>query len=426
MLSRARPAVQAAFFIIFIALFLGMEYPIYAPALYLAADPLLAAASALVHMGAWLPLLLPAALLLLATALLGRVFCGWACPVGFLSDVSGFLRRKPYYGRLGYLQYGILLAILLTSLLAIDALSFLDPIVIFQRSLYLLWSFSGLPIILVLIMASSLLVPRLWCRVCPLGGVLGIISLASPFGRNVDDKCTRCMKCRRACPMGAISEDNRSDATACLKCLGCERACPEGAISFSPSAPSVPPFEGRRALLAAGASLGLLALAKATVPASGTSPIRPPGSLVESRFNSACVRCESCAKACLGQVIRPAGLDAGLERYQTPVLDFGRGKCERCGTCATACPTGAIISTPEANMKMGTARLDGDKCIARAQGKKCLICAEVCPVHAVIGAEALKPAVDPGACVGCGACQFNCPAEGKAIVATSEGERRHE
>jgi ferredoxin-type protein NapG len=169
-----------------------------------------------------------------------------------------------------------------------------------------------------------------------------------------------------------------------------------------------------------------LKLGSASDPASGQSPVRPPGSLAEPKFNAACIRCESCARACLGRVIRPAGLDGGLERYYTPALDFDQGKCERCGTCAAVCPTGAIISTPEANMKMGTAKLDPEKCIAWAQGKKCLICAEVCPVHAVMGAEALEPAVDPGACAGCGACQYNCPAEGKAIVVTSEGERRHE
>ncbi len=395
------------------------------PSPYLAADPLIAAASSLFHRGAWL-LPLPVAGLLVASAVLGRAFCGWACPVGFLSDISGFFRRKPFYGRLGYLQYGILLALLLASLLAIDALSFLDPMVIFQRSMYLVWSQSGLPVVLLLIMAGSLAVPRLWCRICPLGGVLGLVSLVSPFGRRVSDKCTGCLKCLKACPMGAISGDNRFDATACVKCLGCERACPEGAIGFAASRPSVPAFEGRRALLAAGASLGLLAISKGTVSGDGPGLIRPPGSLVEARFNAACVRCESCAKACPGGAIRPAGLDAGLERAFTPVLDYGRGKCERCGTCAAACPTGAIISTPEANMKMGTARLDERRCIAWAQGKKCLICAEVCPVHAVGGAESLRPHVAADACAGCGACQYYCPAEGKAIVVSSEGERRHE
>lgn len=394
------------------------------------ADPLLAITSSLFHRGAWLPALLPVMGLLAITALFGRAFCGWACPVGFLVDISDrivrFFKRSKFNERLGYLQYGLLAALLLASLLAVDVLSPLDPMVIFQRSMYLAWSLSGVPVILLLIMAGSLLAPRLWCRICPLGAVLGLAALVSPFGRSVNGRCTKCLKCRRACPTGAISTKNAFDSTACVKCLQCERACPEDAIAFAASRPSVPSFADRRAVLVAGAALGALALAKVAITKGAASPIRPPGSLAETKFNAICVRCESCAKACLGRVIRPAGLDAGLERAFTPVLDFNVAKCERCGTCGAVCPTGAIISIPEAKMKMGTAKLDAAKCIAWAQDKKCLICAEVCPVQAVKGTGRLRPFVDAAACVGCGSCQLNCPVEGKAIVVSSDGERRRD
>lgn len=375
-------------------------------------------------------LFLAAAGMLAVAAIFGRIFCGWACPVGFMADISDrvvrvFRRIKPT-GRLGFIQYGLLAALLIFSLFSIDALSAFDPMVIFQRSVYLIWSLSGVPVVLLLIMAGSLLAPRLWCRICPMGAVLGLAALASPFGRGVNDSCIKCMKCRRACPTGAISKENGFDTTACIKCLKCERACPENAISFAASRPALPTFEGRRTVLAAVAGLGLLALAKVAVPGAGASYIRPPGSLVESKFNAACVRCESCVKACPGQVIRPAGLDGGLERAFTPVLDFNKGKCERCGTCGSVCPTGAVISIPEANMKMGTARLDKNKCIAWAQNKKCLICEEVCPVKAIKSTGRNRPVVSEDVCVGCGSCQLNCPVEGKAIVVSSEGERRRD
>jgi NAD-dependent dihydropyrimidine dehydrogenase PreA subunit len=73
-------------------------------------------------------------------------------------------------------------------------------------------------------------------------------------------------------------------------------------------------------------------------------------------------------------------------------------------------------------MKMGTARIDGNKCIAWAQNKTCLICAEICPVHAVKGVGNLRPWVRADVCVGCGACQLECPVD--AIVVLNDGERR--
>jgi NAD-dependent dihydropyrimidine dehydrogenase PreA subunit len=123
-------------------------------------------------------------------------------------------------------------------------------------------------------------------------------------------------------------------------------------------------------------------------------------------------------------VIRPAGLDAGLERAFTPALRFSEGSCVRCGTCGQVCPTGAVISIPKDEIKIGTAKIDQTLCLAWKDRKKCLICAEVCPQHAVGGAESLRPVVAGDDCAGCGACEHNCPVEDKAIRVSSAGERR--
>jgi ferredoxin-type protein NapF len=293
--------------------------------------------------------------------------------------------------------------------------------------LYILWAGAGIPAVLLLIVLASLVIPRLWCRVCPLGGLLGIFSIASPFGLRANDKCIRCGKCRRACPTGAISKDIRWDATACTKCLDCEKACPKGAISFAPSTPKAPAVSPSRRSFIAGA-VALVALAASARVASALAPqrslIRPPGSLAEDRFNAACARCASCVRACPNQVIKPAGLDAGLERLYTPSLDFNKGYCMRCGTCGQVCPTGAVISQPEDKIKIGTASIDTGLCIAWKDRKRCLVCDEVCPKRAIAGAKGLKPRVQEAVCVGCGLCQLNCPVREKAIRVSGAGERR--
>jgi ferredoxin-type protein NapF len=429
-----RLAVQSAFFAGFVILFLGLAGPAIMPfsRLPLAADPLVATAALLYSRGTWLPALLPAAALALATLALGRAFCGWACPVGFLNDVVGLARLGKNRMRFGYLQYGVLAAVLILSVFTLDILSIADPLVIFQRSAYVAWAGAGVPAVLLLILLAAVVVQRFWCRaLCPLGGLLGVFSIASPFRLRAGDRCVSCGKCHRVCPMGAIGQDVTKgikwDPTACTKCLECEKACPKGAISFAPSMPQAPRVSAsRRSFISGAAALGTLAVSR--VAASALSPekslIRPPGSLAEAEFNAACARCESCAKACPNQVIVPAGLDAGLDRAFTPRLDFDAGYCQRCGTCGQVCPTGAVISQPEDKIKIGTAGIDPGLCIAWKDRTRCLICDEVCPVRAIRGTGRLQPRVDGNTCVGCGLCQLNCPVEEKAIRVSAAGERR--
>jgi len=399
---------------------------------YITADPLVAISSLLYFRGEWIPVLLPPAVFLLISAVLGRVFCGWACPIGFLSDISsrinGRIMRKPIKRPFEGLHIGVLAGLLLVMLISPAVLSLADPMVVFQRSAYFALGITAIPVVIVLMILGSILVPRLWCRICPLGALLGAVSVFSPFRRRLGGQCTGCMKCRNACKIGAISTDNKWDAIACTRCLECERVCPVKAISFPASLPSVDFSPSRRSVIAAGAVIGFFAVSRsvASTFTARASPIRPPGSLVEAKFNAACIRCESCAKVCISQVIRPAGLDMGLERLYTPILDFDRAKCEQCWACGAACPTGAILSPPDNNMKIGTASIDDKKCLAWTKGKRCLICAEVCPAQAVMDADMLKPVISGDICVGCGACQYNCPVAGKAVTVTSAGERRRD
>jgi polyferredoxin len=427
-----RLATQSLFFVAAIFLFLGIERTagIMFPSPLLASDPLIAGSVLLFGRAFPVLFLVAAAVLLIASLVLGRAFCGWICPVGLLTDITGrfSLRIKWLDRRFGYIQYGLLAIVLLSVIVVPYLLWLVDPVIVFQRSLFLIFTLSGIPIILLLFVASSIASPRLWCRICPLGGALGVVSSISPLRRVPNGDCTDCAMCRKACPMSAISNDGKWDSRSCIRCLDCERVCRIGAVGFSLSTPSIEFSGSRRSILASGVFVGSLVLAKGIAPAvSAESPlIRPPGSLIEVKFDAACTRCESCAKACTGHVIKPAPLSAGLESVFTPMLDFKSGNCERCGTCGTVCPSGAIVKIPDNEIKIGTSAIDQDKCMSWSLGTTCIVCTNGCPKKAIVGEDVLQPRVNGSLCIGCGTCEHNCPASETAVHVSNAGERRRD
>ena len=94
---------QWTIFLVFVFLFLNTEYKDndvlpYAVNIFLRLDPLVAAA-AVVSGRALISLVWPALVIAGLTILLGRFFCGWACPMGSILDavdasVFAGLRRK--------------------------------------------------------------------------------------------------------------------------------------------------------------------------------------------------------------------------------------------------------------------------------------------------------------------------------------------
>ncbi|MCL2330862.1 MAG: 4Fe-4S dicluster domain-containing protein, partial [Phycisphaerae bacterium] len=84
--------------------------------------------------------------------------------------------------------------------------------------------------------------------------------------------------------------------------------------------------------------------------------------------------------------------------------------------CMKACPSGALRLVEPTDIRMGAARVRLDRCL-RSQGQDCSLCVDKCPM----GLRAIQlngghVEVIVGGCVGCGSCQFYCPAMPKAIV----------
>ena len=95
-----RKITQGLFFLLFLFLFIQTEskgndtlgYPVK---LFLDFDPLIFITTLLASHGQKIPSVFFLSLsLILATAVLGRVFCGWICPLGTLHNIVGSLKER--------------------------------------------------------------------------------------------------------------------------------------------------------------------------------------------------------------------------------------------------------------------------------------------------------------------------------------------
>jgi len=205
-------------------------------------DPLLSISAALSGAVTPIPLLIMGAAMLAASLALGRAFCGWICPLGFVQDMISFGRRGARMPEsLRCLKYVILVAGLLVSVLAgWTFLEWMAPMSVTSRALSSIWkpenSFAvGFAVFLVAVSFSAATQKRAWCRyVCPLGAILSLPASAKGAGISVNqERCIRCLRCERACSMGIIDIKGQAGLrwdSECILCMECRDACPTDAI----------------------------------------------------------------------------------------------------------------------------------------------------------------------------------------------------
>ncbi len=151
--------------------------------------------------------------------------------------------------------------------------------------------------------------------------------------------------------------------------------------------------------------------------------LRPPGSLPEREFLTTCYRCGNCAEVCPAKAIRVRPAE-NPEQAGTPYIDPDLAACVVCEeqACMKACPSGALkLPDPTESFCMGTAKLRPAFCL-REKGEDCTLCIAKCP----LGPKAItldiqrRVKIETEGCVGCGTCQFYCPAMPKAILVVPE------
>ncbi|NPV90791.1 MAG: 4Fe-4S binding protein [Firmicutes bacterium] len=428
-----RTLVPASFFLAVVAVTARLTYPLPADApalLWLSrTDPLLLLSGLRWSPGgtalwAWLP-----AVLILVSLLLGRVFCGWLCPVGGMLAILDSLRlgfgrrllakRPGIEDRLRGLRYLWLGILLLLILIGTNLPLLLTPYTLLSSGVALVFAGYVPWLLLTVVVLGVLLYPRFWCvYLCPTGITWSLISHNRRWRFSVDQSCSRCGRCSVNCPTHAIRADQGAVGDDCILCGRCWESCPRGSVTWERSernnrAAVIP---ARRVLLKAGVvAAGAAAFWSLLQFFPSRLPLRPPGARAEEGFTSLCSRCGRCIKVCPSQGLQPMPLASGLDNFETPQLVPRRGRCELCMLCQEVCPTGALLPTPIEKVRIGTAILERERCLVWNQGISCLLCLEQCPQFAVSFDQMERPWVDEKACVGCGACENGCPVEDSAI-----------
>ena len=136
-------------------------------------------------------------------------------------------------------------------------------------------------------------------------------------------------------------------------------------------------------------------------------------------FAQHCTACQLCVAKCPNGVLRPS---TDPMRLMQPELSFERGACRpECVECSTVCPTGAIkpITVEEKSSTMlGHAVWVKANCVVLTDGVACGNCARHCPAGAIMmvpskpddDTSPMVPAVNSAMCIGCGTCEYVCPA----------------
>jgi MauM/NapG family ferredoxin protein len=382
---------------------------------------------------------------LVASVLFGRFFCGMVCPLGAVVDFSdryalrkmySAKRRPPSYMRRA--KYMLLAALLVLSLFGVVVPLFMDPISVLTRimtivihplavllgqqslgilrpglrmlgfydlaykvlPLRLFYGIGGTLLLLAVIVGGGFWDRRFWCQyLCPSGAFFGLVSRFTLFRRVVKkEACTNCKRCIRVCPTRAIDENDitLTSTAECILCGDCT-AVREGCSRFAFGARAgeevgTAGADIRRRTVVAGVAAGVLAMPLLRANALGKRDdkgrlIRPPGAVEETEFLARCIGCGECMKACPTNAIQPCTLDDGVQRLCTPKIVPRIAGCEeKCYLCGHVCPTGALRKLPHEEKsfaKIGTAVIDRHRCLAWSQNKECVVCDEVCPYNAI-------------------------------------------
>ena len=310
-----------------------------------------------------------------------RWFCSVLCPTGWCCQhVSG----KAHLTRPLHISANIGKCIVIftfaSAIFGYPLLFWIDPLVIFT-GFFTFFRFEELSVSVIVtllffpvLLLSQWVLPHSWChKICPLGSMQDLLWTFRSFFSGI---------------------------------VGNEITQPARKNGFT-----------RRDLLALSSGLligGFLRTAKSQP--SGT--IRPPATLQSPQFETMCLRCGNCLRACPTHIIKRNISPTEWYAWMTPSIDFTDGYClSDCTICGTVCPSGAISTftiSAKKKLPIGKAHIDTENCLLQIPSE-CNRCKAACDYDAIkftaVNGIKVLPQLDETRCVGCGACAQICPEE---------------
>ncbi len=477
--------------------------------------------------------LITIAIVVIATLIMGRLYCSIVCPLGVMQDFfawigrwkvfrknkkAKFANKYSYSEEKKWLRLTVLVLFIIMLLAGFNAgmvllapysaygrivASLLQPIYIGINNLLAQWSEAHdnflfyqvepheNPTLLIIVAAVTAIVlfvlafmhGRTYCNtICPVGTTLGYLAKFSWLKMQVqEDKCIKCGLCEKNCKAACIKVEKgqpvKFDYTRCVACGDCQAVCGKSALHLVPtkkrskasSHADAASDLSRRSFLAvtgtavAAATLkaqekttdgGLATIEDKVIPERKT-PLTPPGSLSAANLQQHCTACQLCIANCPNGVLRPS---TNMEHFLQPEMQYDKGYCRpECTRCADVCPAGAIrpISKEEKTaIQIGHAVWVKENCLPIADEQRCGSCARHCPAQAIqmvpidtsikqnpddqqwydgegnkldwraVNDLLMIPVVNNEKCIGCGKCEYLCPARPFSAIYV-EGHEKH-
>ncbi|OON94811.1 MAG: hypothetical protein ATN33_03925 [Epulopiscium sp. Nele67-Bin001] len=190
-----------------------------------------------IHNGWTFPLGVAACIALVL--LFGRLWCGYVCPMGFFQDVVTWIRQKLNITQINIPQklkpfilvgrWYLVFYIFFYDLCKVCPVQFITVPLTGYTSNTGSTGFFWTVVLLVAVMLSD----RAFCRVCPIGALMGLANRISGSRlRKCGHACTHCRACLEVCPVDIqeVYEDREHvDITHadCIYCMKCIEVCPE-------------------------------------------------------------------------------------------------------------------------------------------------------------------------------------------------------